>query len=79
MAGGRFRSFVRGAEPFIRTRRSIVSRTVYLVVYIYMARRPRGSYLVYPLLSLDVPTPESKSVHSTLSSICEKVRLTSGS
>ena len=36
-------------------------------------------HIVIPMLSLEVATPENKSIHSTLSSICKKVRLTSGS
>ena len=46
---------------------------------VYMVRPPRGSYTVYPMLSLEVATPQNKSIHSTLLSICKKVRLTSGS
>ena len=34
-----------------------------------MVRHPRGSYIVTPLLSLEVSTPENKSIHWTLSSI----------
>ena len=30
---------------------------------------PRGSFVVYPLLSLGVVTPENKSIHWTLSSV----------
>ena len=41
---------------------------------VYMARHPRGRYMVYILLSLELATPENKSSHSTLSSICKKVR-----
>ena len=44
-----------------------------------MVRHPRDSYIVYSLLSLDVATAENKSIHSTLSSICKKGRLKSGS
>ena len=51
----------------------IVSRSVYMV------RHPRGSYIVHPLLSLYVATPENRSIHWTLSSICKNIRLTSGS
>ena len=39
---------------YILSLRMIVSRTV------YMSRRPRGSYIVYPSLSLEVATPENK-------------------
>ena len=31
--------------------------------------------MVYPLLSLEVATPENKSIHWALSSICKKVHL----
>ena len=37
----------------------------------FKVRHPRGSYIVTPLLSLEVATPENKSIHSTLSSICK--------
>ena len=50
----------------------IGSRSVYQVMH------PRGSYIVYPLLSMEVATPENKSANSTSSSTCKKVRLTSG-
>ena len=30
---------------------------------VFMVRHPRGSYMVLPLLSLEVPTPEIKSTH----------------
>ena len=36
---------------------------------------PRGSFVVYPLLSLGVVTPENKSIHWTMPSICKKVHL----
>ena len=72
--GGRVRSFVRGGEPLLLTRGMIGSLSVYGTV-----RHPRGNYVVTPLLSLEVATPENKSIHSTLSSICKEVRLTSGS
>ena len=39
--------------------------------YYYMVRYPRGSYIVYPPLSLKVAKPEKKTIHWTLSSICE--------
>ena len=32
---------------------------------------PRGSYIVHPLLSQEVATPDNNSIHWTLSSICE--------
>ena len=44
-----------------------------------VVKHPRGSYIVTPLLFLEVATPESESIHSTMSSICKKVRLKSGS
>ena len=49
--------FVRGGERLLRTRGMIVSRSVYMVV------NPRGSYVVYPLLSLEMFTPEIKLTH----------------
>ena len=36
-----------------------------------MVGHPRGSDTVYPLLSLEVATPENKLIHWTLSSICK--------
>ena len=30
---------------------------------VYMVRHPRGSYIVLPLPSLEVPTPEIKLIH----------------
>ena len=54
MAGGRVRAFVRGGEPQLRTRGMILSRSVYIV------RHPRASCIVYPLLCLEVATPEKK-------------------
>ena len=39
----------------------------------------RGSYIATPLLSLEGATPESQIITSTMSSICKKVRPTSGS
>ena len=63
---------LRGGEPQLRTRRMVVSRSVYMV------RHPRSSYIVYPLLSLEVATPENKPIYSTLLSICNKVRRTRG-
>ena len=64
---------VRGGETWVRARRMIVSRSVYLML-VYLVRHPRGGYIVFPLLSLEVATPESKSGHATLSSVCRKVR-----
>ena len=43
-----------------------------------MIKHPQGSYIVYPLPSLEVATPEKKSIHWTLPSICKKVRLKNG-
>ena len=37
----------------------------------YMERHPRGSFVVYPLLSLEVAAPENESIRSTLSSTCK--------
>ena len=48
MVGGRVGSFVRGGEPYLRTRGIIVSRSV------RMARYPRGSDVAHPLLSLEL-------------------------
>ena len=49
-------------------------------VRVFMAKHPRGSLnTITPSLSLEGATRESKSIHSTLSSICKKVRLPSGS
>ena len=75
MAGGRVRS-VRAAEPLLRTRGMLVSCSVFQV---YMVRHPRGSYIVTPLLSLEVTTQDNKSIHPTLSSICKEIRRTSDS
>ena len=46
---------------------------------VFMVRHPPGSYIVTPLLSLEVATPDNKSIQMTVSSICKEVRLTSGS
>ena len=44
----------------------IVSRSAYTV------RHPRGSYIIYPLLSLEATTPENPPpINSMLSSICK--------
>ena len=43
------------------------------IIVVHMVRHPRGSYTVYPLLSLKVATPE---INCTLSSLCKKFRLT---
>ena len=62
----------------------VVSPSVIMCTW-YMVRHPGGSYIVCPLLSLEVVTPESNSIHSTLSSNARKYvkgyknRLTSGS
>ena len=42
--------------PDFRTKGMVVSRSG------YMARHPRGSYMVNPLLSMEVATPKIKSV-----------------
>ena len=63
MAGGRVGSFVRGGETQLRTGGMIVPRSAYVV------RHPRGSYIVYPLLSLEATTPQNKLIHWTLSSM----------
>ena len=73
-----------GGEPQLRTKEIIVlqkvSRSVYQVPGAwYMIRHPRGSYVAYPLLSLEAVTPENISSISTPSSICKKRVLTSGS
>ena len=39
-------------------------------------RHPRGSYIVNPLLSLEATTPENKTIHSKLLSICKPLPLT---
>ena len=72
--GGRVRSFVRAGEPnnILHTR----ERSDHVV---FVVRHPRGSYIVTSLLSLEVATSKNKSIYSTLSSICRKVRLTGGS
>ena len=44
-----------------------------------MIRQPRGSYIVHPLLSLEVATSANTSIHSKPSCICKKVRPPSGS
>ena len=66
--------FVRGGEALLRTRGMMGSRKRFWQGTHEAVTR----YMVTPLLSLEVATPESKSIHSTLSSICKKVRLTSG-
>ena len=38
-----------------------------------MVRHPRGSYIVSPLLSLEIATPENKEMYSKVSSVCKKV------
>ena len=46
------------------------------ITVVFMVRHVRGSYEVAPLLlCLEVATPESKSIHSTLSSTCNRVHL----
>ena len=60
MGGGRVDHIVRGAQPYLHARGVVVAHIV------YMFKEPRGSYMVYPLLSLDVATPENRSSHSTL-------------
>ena len=69
MAGRRVRPFVRDGEPYLH------AWGVFRITYysVHMVRRPRGSYTVYPLLSLKVATPE---INCTLSSLCKKFRLT---
>ena len=59
MTGGRVRSLVQGTLAPLKGN--------YLVPYssVCMARYPRGSYIVYPLLCLDVAIPE-KTFDSTL-------------
>ena len=52
-----------GGESQLRTKAIIVSTSVHLV------RHPRGSHRVYPLLYLNVATPENRSINSTLSSM----------
>ena len=47
---------MRGEQPLLRT--SGNCRITYLVVF--MVRHPRGSYIVLPLLSLEVAAPEIK-------------------
>ena len=51
-----FRSFVQGGEPGFHTRGMIVSCSVYMV------RHPRGSYIDFTLLSLEVATPETEQL-----------------
>ena len=58
---------------------SAQGETSYHVVFTGMARHPRGSYIVCPLLCLEVTTPETKSVNLVLPSACKKVCLKSGS
>ena len=65
-----------------RTFNSVQGEWSYQVLF--MVRHPRGSYIATPLLSLEVATPENIYIiyiyiYSTLSSVCKKVRLTSGS
>lgn len=40
----------------------------------HMDRQPRGSYILYPLLSLEVASPEHVSMVSILSPVYKKVR-----
>ena len=47
----------------------------YILRIVCMVGHPRVSYIVYSLLSLEVATPENKSIHSTLSFVCTKIRL----
>ena len=69
------RSFVQGGEHYFPTRGMIVSPSV-IVCTRHKVRHPRGSYIVYQLLSLEVSTPENESINWALSSICKKVPLT---
>ena len=39
---------------------------------VYMVRHPRGSYIVYSLLSLEAATPENKSINWALLPTCNK-------
>ena len=56
-AGCRVRSFVPGEEPLLRTSRNDRINVV------FMAMHPRGSYIVLPLLSLEVATPKNTLTH----------------
>ena len=58
---------VRSGEPELLAR-WVVTRSVHVV------RHPRGSYIVSPLLPLDVATPENKVITLKLSSVCMKIR-----
>ena len=46
---------------------------------VHIERLPRGNYMVSPLLSLEVATPENNFINSKLLSICKKVRTGCGS
>ena len=73
---------VRSGEPQLRAR-GIESRSVITV------RHPRGSYIVSPLLSLEVATPENQyryvisklpsDMHESTDKVSQEFRLTSGS
>ena len=56
-AGGRNRSLFFGDNLYSAQGGTIVPRGVYMV------RHPGGSYIVNPLLSLEVATPENKSIN----------------
>ena len=58
---------MRGEQPLLRTGG----------MNVYMVRHPRSSYVVNPVLSLEVATPENKTIILTLLSVCEKIRLKS--
>ena len=74
MGGGRVRSFNTGWKKFSpQTRNDRITQCD----SVYVVKPPRGSSMVYPLLSLEVATPENNE--SKLSSVCKKVSLTSGS
>ena len=77
---------IRAAMP--RSRAAFLGELVHINLaepYETSIRHPRDSHIVCPLLSLEVVTPESNSIHSTLSSNARKYvkgyknRLTSGS
>ena len=71
MAGGRVRAdSSRGVENLVSAQGEL---SHFVVFTRYMVRRPRGSHIVCPLLSLEVATPE-KQVNSLHAVIHRQVR-----
>ena len=65
---------VRSGEHSLRAR-GMISRRVHM----YMLRHPRGSYIVSPLLSLEVSTPRKLKLFRNRHPTCMNVRTRCGS